>query len=254
MRLFTLFPSLYANRNALRLAHIQPELNIINDRMRRARKDKKMPIAERKVIIQSAKRQRSVLFKKHKCSQRRAFIQMLTIPVVSSAFVAIQNMVSYNDELESETFLWLTDLTMPDTTYGVQLACVSMFMLNFELNQALNRGGRSPSQLFLLWGMRLATCAMVYFSANQPSAVFLYWMGMSLCGFAQPMLLRWHPFRTFFKYPDPPETVTKHRKKDWLMIFLGYWNQSLVDKPDTRPLKTVHDVQVVFDSDIKTKR
>lgn len=104
-------------------------------------------------------------------------------------------------------FLWIHDLSMPDPTYILPAICSFMFLINFELNARMQKGTRNAANIYIRWGMRAGSVVGVYFFASQPSAMFAYWIGLSLAGLVQPLLLRWQPFRTYFAFPDPPQAA-----------------------------------------------
>ncbi|CBH17575.1 hypothetical protein, conserved [Trypanosoma brucei gambiense DAL972] len=210
MRLCTLVPSLLSHRNALRLSHINPQLSEIATCQNRAKSDRSLSTAEKRVIKEGYNRMKYALMKKHHCAQWKNFLSMITAPVTLSAFISVRRLAVYETDLERAPFLWIVDLTMPDPTYGLPMICAGMFLMNFELNQMMQRGGRSSTGLYVRWGMRVGSVIGVYFFSSQPAAMFAYWIGLSTAGLLQPLLLRWQPFRDFFKLPDPPAVARAH--------------------------------------------
>ncbi|KEG06148.1 preprotein translocase subunit YidC [Trypanosoma grayi] len=207
MRLCTLLPSLYSHRNALRMGYIGPQISEITSSQNRAKNDRTLSTAEKRVIKDGYNRMKYALMKKHGCAQWKSFLTMITAPITMSAFFSIRRLAVYETDLERAPFLWVKDLTMPDPTYGLPLICAGMFLMNFELNQQMQRGGRSSSGIYLRWGMRAGSLVGVYMFASQPSAMFAYWIGLSTAGLLQPLLLRWQPFRDLFHFPDPPQAA-----------------------------------------------
>ncbi len=211
IRLLSLGPMLYAHRNQLRTARIQPQLNEIAGQIKRTKADKTLSSQEKRVMKEGYKRMEKALYKKHGCSQKRALVSAITSPLMISAFVAIRRLAMYEDSLESASFLWVKDLTMPDPTYILPVLCTLLFVVNFEMNQSTTRGGRSATLLYVRWAMRGGSFIFVYFFSAQPTALFAYWIGMSGAGTVQPMLLRWKWFRTYFNFPDPHKVASQHR-------------------------------------------
>ncbi|EAN98364.1 hypothetical protein C3747_44g152 [Trypanosoma cruzi] len=207
MRLCTLVPSLYSHRNALRMSYIGPQISEITNNQNRVKNDRTLSTAEKRVIKDGYNRMKYALMKKHGCAQWKSFFTMLTAPITMSAFFSIRRLAVYESDLEMAPFLWVKDLTMPDPTYGLPLICAGMFLVNFELNQQMQRGGRSSSGIYIRWAVRAASLVGVYVFASQPSAMFAYWIGLSTAGLLQPLLLRWQPFREFFQFPDPPQAA-----------------------------------------------
>lgn len=211
IRLLSLVPMLYAHRNALRMARISPQLNEIQLQQKRLKGDKSLSSAEKKIMKDGYKRMEKALYKKHGCSQKRAFISGMTTPVMISAFMAIRRLTMYEDSLETASFLWVTDLTMPDPYNVLPMICGALFVFNFEMNQSLSRGGRGSQVLYVRWAMRVGGFVFLYFFSSQPSALFAYWIGMSAAGMIQPVLLRWQWFRTYFNFPDANKVALQHK-------------------------------------------
>lgn len=207
LRAITLIPSLYSNRNALRMGQIGTQLGEITNSQNRIKNDKTLSSAEKRIAKEGLVRMKSALCKKHGCAQWKSFIQGVTAPLTLSAFMSVRRLSVYETDLEQSTFLWVTDLTLPDPTYVLPAICASMFVMNFELNQRMQRGGRSSTGMYLRWAVRCGACVFVFFFSQQPSAMFAYWIGLSLAGVLQPMVLRNQKFRDFFHFPDPPHLV-----------------------------------------------
>lgn len=207
MRLFTLWPSLYGHRNSLRMNLIGPQIGEISQQQNKAKNDRTLSTAEKRVIKDGYNRMKYALCKKHGCAQWKSFLSMMTAPITMSAFLSIRRLVMYETDLEMAPFLWVTDLTMPDPTYALPAVCAGMFIMNFEMNQSMQKGGRSSSGMYIRWAIRIGSIVGVYFFSSQPSAMFAYWIGLSLAGLLQPILLRWQPFRDYFQFPDPPQVA-----------------------------------------------
>ena len=208
VRCVTLIPALYSHRNSLRLAKINPQLAQFNEVIKRTKQDKTLTTVERRVIQDGYKRMKKQLCTQNKCAQWKTGAALVSMPVTISAFLGIRKMVVYESDLEKTPFLWMTDLTIPDPTYILPTMCASLFYANFELNQAMTKGTRSSTTMYIRWACRVGLVGFVYFAADtQPAAMFAYWLGMSLAGILQPLLLRVQWFRTTFGFPDPPEAA-----------------------------------------------
>jgi membrane protein insertase Oxa1/YidC/SpoIIIJ len=207
LRAITLIPSLYSNRNALRMGLIGTQLSEITNSQNRIKADKTLSSAEKRIAKEGLVRMKSALCSKHGCAQWKSFAQGVTAPITLSAFMSVRRLSVYETDLEKSSFLWVTDLTLPDPTFVLPMICASMFVMNFELNQRMQRGGRSATGMYLRWVVRGGAFVFVYFFSAQPSAMFAYWIGLSLAGCLQPMMLRNQRFRDFFGFPDPPQLV-----------------------------------------------
>lgn len=259
MRIITLIPQLYAHRNSLRLGRIGPQLSEISGLQKRIKGDKTISTPEKRVIKEGYTRMKKALYKKHNCSQARSAVQGLASPFMVTAFLAVRRLATYDATLETEKFWWVTDLTMPDPTWMLPIACSSLFLLNFELNQLMNRGGRSVNGMYMRWAVRGGMVVSCYFFQSQPSAMFCYWIGMSTAGLLQPMLLRWQWFRNTFDFPDPPPaTRAAAQNTPWsrLMVKLGRARevsreqQASEEKADAiRAMQRIQEFDVIFDAE-----
>ncbi|KAK7193999.1 60Kd inner membrane protein [Novymonas esmeraldas] len=261
MRLLTLIPALYSHRNSLRMAHIGPQLSEITNNQNKAKNDRTLSTAEKRVIKEGYSRMKMALCKKHGCAQWKSFITMFTAPVTMSAFLSIRRLAMYETDLEMAPFLWVRDLTMPDPTYALPAICAGMFLLNFEMNQRMQRGGRSSSNMYMRWVVRVSSVVGVYFFAAQPSAMFAYWIGLSTAGLLQPILLRWQPFRDLFAFPEPPQAAKSQILSEvagpslYERLFASQEERTRMEeqrraeraKNSATRIETVEDYDVVFD-------
>jgi membrane protein insertase Oxa1/YidC/SpoIIIJ len=172
--------------------------------------------------------------KKHGCAQWKSFLQMASAPLTITAFFAIRKMCVYEPDLEHATFLWIKDLSMPDPLMALPFVCASMFLMNFELNQRASQGGRSAMTLYIRWATRVGCFVFAYMASNQPAALFAYWIGMSMAGVIQPLLLRSTAFRSFFSFPPPPAAAQTLLGKDVKKVSL--WER-LTDSREVRLAK-----------------
>ncbi|KNH04252.1 hypothetical protein XU18_4462 [Perkinsela sp. CCAP 1560/4] len=251
LRLLSLIPGLYVNRNAMRLAKISPELSLISQKIRTARQNNKLNTEDKRVILASFKRQKNQLFAKHNCSMQRNFAQVLMIPFFSCALMAIQRITCNEESVEMARYLWIHDLTMPDPYFILPLACSLLFLLNIELNSSLNRGSRSATAIGFLWFTRFGCLIGLYFCHTQPAAYFIYWLGLSTAGIVQPILLRMESFRKYFKFPPLSDSIVLANESDWLSRRFSIFQNGGKSLSDKQKVATLRDYEVVFDSKAK---
>lgn len=207
IRFLTLIPSLYSHRNSLRMGRIGSQLSEISNAENKAKNDRTLTSAEKRALKEGYSRMKHALYTRGQCAQWKSFGAAISAPVTASAFLAIRRLALYESDLQNISFLWIKDLSLPDPTYTLPLLCGVLFLFNFELNQKMQKGGRSSGTLFIRWGTRAGAVVGVYCLSSQPAALFSYWIGLSCIGMLQPLLLRWQPFREMFKFPDPPEAA-----------------------------------------------
>ena len=209
-RLVSLGPMLYAHRNTLRMGRCANQTNEVVNNIKRIKNDKNLTTPEQRVMTDGYKRMEKALYKKNRCSKYGSFVAGAASPLLVTSFMAIRQLAAYEDDLESEKFLWVTDLTMPDPTLVLPGICTLLFLSNFEMNQRLNRGGRSSMGLYMRWGIRVGAIGFAYSFSSQPACLFAYWIGMSTAGMIQPLLLRNQKFRDYWEFPDPPKVAAAH--------------------------------------------
>lgn len=204
LRLLTLLPSLYSHRNSLRMGRIGSQISELTNSQNKAKNDRTLSTAEKRVLKDGYNRMKHALYQREGCAQWKSFGGVITAPLTASAFFAIRRLTLYEPDLQNAPFLWIADLSLPDPTMALPMVCGAFFLFNFELNQRMQRGGRSAGGLYIRWGTRVGAAVGVYIFSSQPAALFAYWIGLSCAGLLQPILLRWQPFRNFFSFPDPP--------------------------------------------------
>lgn len=262
LRLITIIPSLYSHRNSLRMGRISSQMSELTNSQNKAKNDKTLSTAEKRVLKEGYNRMKYALYKREKCAQWKSFGGLVTAPLTGSAFLAIRRLTLYEADLNNSSFLWTSDLTVPDPTFALPLICGGMFLVNFELNQRMQRGGRSSGSLYVRWGTRIGTLVGVYFFSSQPAALFAYWIGLSCAGVLQPLLLRWQPFRQLFDFPDPPMAAITNiigsvgdSKKGWffkrLFTSRGQLADTSIDLDERAPVshfEKIDEYDVVFET------
>lgn len=207
IRFLTLIPSLYSHRNSLRMGRIGPQLSELSNAQNKAKNDRTLSTAEKRALKEGYNRMKHALYTREQCAQWKSFGAAITTPVTASAFLAIRRLSLYENDLGNVPFLWANDLSLADPTCALPLICAGLFLFNFELNQKMQKGGRSSGTLFIRWGTRVGAVVGAYCLSSQPAALFSYWIGLSCVGMLQPFFLRWYYFRKLFKFPDPPDAA-----------------------------------------------
>jgi len=146
---------------------------------------------------------------------KMALLGLIQIPVWISLSCAIRNTMyllpvaderalAIYSQLTEDGIFWLTDLTLPDTTFifPVILGAVNLCLVEFNI---ISRK-REPSRVarYLTHGARFVAVAMILVSANIPSSLLVYWLSSSSLGLAQNMLLVCPKVRRFCRIPLAP--------------------------------------------------
>ena len=263
VRLISLIPLLYSHRNTLRMARCSKQTSEITQNIKRIKNDKNLTTPERRVMTDGYKRMEKAIYKKYDCHKWGSMAAGASSPLLVTAFMAIRRLAAYEDDLESASFLWITDLTMPDPSMALPLICTVLFISNFEMNQRLNRGGRSAVGMYLRWGIRVGALGFTYYFSSQPACLFAYWIGMSTAGMLQPFLLRNDAFRRAFNFPERAKTAEAHDEQSplkWMITRIT--NRQLTETAEevearrkaeekrTKPkFETIDDQELILDDE-----
>ena len=117
------------------------------------------------------------LYKKHnvKMFSLSHFLPMLQIPLM----IAFYGMIAVASEFRSESFLWLSDVSMPDPFYILPVvACFAMYLQNSQMNS----GGEFQSVA------RYMPLLFVFFLAKAPGALQIYLAANTMLAVVQTKL------------------------------------------------------------------
>lgn len=103
-------------------------------------------------------------------------------------------------QMKASSFLWLSDLTLPDQTWTIPicLAAVNLFLL--QVNYLARKQQKGIGKLILVV-FRCFSVYMAYISSTVPSIISLYWLTSSCYGFAQNVMLLTPKVRKLFGIP-----------------------------------------------------
>jgi YidC/Oxa1 family membrane protein insertase len=195
-----LFPVMvHAQRTASRMAHVQPELNVLKERYER------LSSPTRNDQLQFSTNMKA-LFKKYKVNPFSSVLApAIQIPLFIGMFFGIKKVSTYfPDELKAGGFFWFTDLTVPDPLYLLPALSSATFLLLVELgkDQMLRAGGSSVAMLNVMRFLCIVSMPLV---ANFEAAMLVYWVSNNLLSCAQTALLKATPVRKFCGILEPPK-------------------------------------------------
>ncbi|PWV02605.1 hypothetical protein C4B63_2g249 [Trypanosoma cruzi] len=199
-RLCTLYFSLYGERASERMRNAMRRLKAPHEAFQRVYYREGSAALDIQLAATALKGERRRVFLEEKTSNPQCFSSLLGTPVVF--FGIVQTTAMCGDprlDFGTSSFLWCPALTMPDP-YGVlPLSFCVLTLMNFELSisKELKKGWMKN----LIWGGRLACFCILPAVAQIRAGVALYFLGMSLVGLIQPLLLRSSKFRTWFNFP-----------------------------------------------------
>ncbi len=202
-----IFPvAVLAQSNQSRMAHMMPEMTILNDRY----KSIQHPTPEEQI---RHGREMSALFKKYETNPFRAFwLPVIQLPAFLGLFFGLQKMAKYPvfyDDLSVGGMMWFTDLTIPDPLYILPLTSALSFLAIVEITRAMNsHGGMSKSMQNTMTNvMRGLALVAIPVSITFPSAVVAYWTTNNLFTFGQIAVLGLAPVKKAFNIWDAPKPV-----------------------------------------------
>lgn len=201
-RLATLACSLYGERAAERMQAVIPLLKPKLDRFHRMRE------TERAAAVHIASTELKVevrrVYKDHGTSNVKAATGLLGSPLVLYGFAGVTKLCVTTDTVDSigqASFLWCPVLAWADPMYVLPTLSVALTLANFEMALRV----RNTLQTTWVANLLLSARAMALISlagvSQLPSGILLYWIGLSLAGLLQPVLLRSAGFRRAFGFP-----------------------------------------------------
>lgn len=195
-----LFPVMvHAQRTASRMAHVQPELNILKERYER------LSAPSRNDQLQFSSNMKA-LFQKYKVNPFSSLLApVVQIPLFIGMFFGLKKVSTYfPDELKAGGMLWFTDLSVPDPLYVLPVLSSATFLILVEMgkDQMLRAGGSSIAMLNVLRFLCIVSMPLV---ANFEAAMLVYWVSNNLLSCAQTALLKAPPVRKFFGILEPPK-------------------------------------------------
>lgn len=193
-------------RNNVRLSNIQPDIMLLNDRL------KACTNSGDKIGAAAVTDKMRKLFEDNNCHPLASFVPVLIqFPVFLSFFFAIRSMTSLPVEsLKHGGYLWFTDLTVTDDTYALPLIASCTMALTLELGAE----GMKQSKPVLKTVMRVLPFALLPVSASFPAGLFMYWITANVFSLSQVVILRVPALREALDIPAPKDPVITPASKE----------------------------------------
>ena len=199
-RLVTLVFSLYGERAAERMQAVVPLLKPKLDRFHRLRESSRE--AETHIAATELKAEVKHLYKMNRTSNFKAAAGLLGSPLVLFGFASVSKLCSNTSDIGTSSFFWCAALVWPDPFYILPVVSVGLTLANFEFALKLRDTASSTWMNNIVWTARGAALLSISAVSQMSSGVLLYWVGLSLAGLLQPILLRSVRFRKAFHFPD----------------------------------------------------
>ena len=168
---FVLFPMRLTNLKSMKkMQMLQPQIAAINDKYK--------GISLRDPRKQQQNEEVMALYKKHGANPMGGCLPMLIqIPF----FIAFYKVLSVSIQLRHAEWLWVTDLSQPETL-AIHILPIAMIATQFFMQKMTPQTSADPSQQRMMLMMPLV---MGFFFYSLPSGLVLYYMTSNLVGIVQ---------------------------------------------------------------------
>lgn len=168
---FVLFPMRLTNLKSMKKMQVlQPQIAAINDKYK--------GIGLRDPRKQQQNEEVMALYKKHGANPMGGCLPMLIqIPF----FIAFYKVLSVSIQLRHAEWLWVTDLSQPETL-AIHILPIAMIATQFFMQKMTPQTSADPSQQRMMLMMPLV---MGFFFYSLPSGLVLYYMTSNLVGIVQ---------------------------------------------------------------------
>ena len=211
---FAMLPvAISALRNGSRMAHCQPELKVIQERMAA---DPRAKIGGPKgdpTVQQNYSKQMNAVFQKWGCHPIKSLgPPLLQMPLFMSFFFGCKTMGDYYPGMATGGDYFFHDLTAPDGSgcYVLPLICSFTFLCMIEVGadgmQTAGGDGDAKKKMFKNVFRGLGVL-MVPMTMHFPQSVFMYWVTNNFFSLGQTIMLKPEPVKNYFGILKPPASV-----------------------------------------------
>lgn len=190
IRLAILPLAIRGQRAASRMAHVQPELQVIKQRYEALGTPSQ---AEQRAFAEQMKG----LFAKYEVKPFASLAAPLVqAPLFIGMFFGMKKMPEFfPNEFATGGILWFTDLTVPDPTYVLPLACGLSFIATIEAGKEQMIDSSPSSGPMMVNAFRAMAFVAVPVMTTFPAAMLCYWVPNNMVTLIQSVTLR----QTFVK-------------------------------------------------------
>ena len=185
IRLLVLPFAIRSQKAASRMAHLQPELQLIKQRYESLGTPTQ---AEQKAFTE----QMRALFKKYDVGPFQAMsAPLIQIPVFIGMFFGMKKMPDlFPDELSTGGVAWFVDMTIPDPTYVLPLVCGVSFLATIEAGKDQMMDSNPAMGATLVNAFRAMAFIMVPVITTFPATMLCYWVPNNILTLVQSVALR----------------------------------------------------------------
>ena len=187
IRLVILPLAIRGQRAASRMAHVQPELQVIKQRYEALGTPTH---AEQKAFAEQMKS----LFARYDVKPLASLAApLIQAPLFIGMFFGMKKMPElYPTEFATGGLLWFTDLTIPDPTYILPLICGFSFLATIETGKEMMVDSNPTSGPMMVNAFRAMAFVAVPVMTTFPAAMLCYWVPNNCITLVQSVVLR-HP-------------------------------------------------------------
>ena len=202
-RLATMYASIYGERASWRMMQALPELKPAYDGFQHTYNSDRGNASEVQIGAAHLSAQKKEIFRKYNTSNLKTVAGLVASPLV---ILGLRGASQMCDPFNAAGFatsevLWMT-VSAVDPTFILPATVSALTLLNFELTL------RNREDVTVGWTKNVVMCArggaVIGFglASQMSSGVLLYWLGMSLVGILQPLMVRSPAFRSMAGFPE----------------------------------------------------
>jgi mitochondrial inner membrane protein COX18 len=233
----TLPLSVYQNKIFARLENIGQEMKDLVPEMKKEtaiaiRQFKWTEEEAKKAYMRSMKKQYNMRVVRDNCHPFKSSVVIWAqLPMWLGLSMALRNMSSASEyssiesqitllELSVGGFLWIPNLTFPDSSWilPVFLGLVNLAIIELQVAHRLAKNAEpNKLQKYMTYFFRAISIVMVPVAATVPSSMSLYWTTSSVCGLCHNLIIISPKFRRLTKIPlsikenqNPYQTIIDH--------------------------------------------
>ena len=204
LRTFMLPLFVHSQRNASRMAHLKPEMDVLKEKV-----DRLGPNVDQETQMRMAM-QMKALFAKYECNPLKALlVPVVQAPLFMSMFFGLRKVPDYfPDELSTGGMLWFPDLTQTDPLYILPITSIASFLIMIELGKDQMLQSNPAQGKLMLNFFRGVSVLMVPVTINFSTAVLTYWTVNNSISLAQTVAFKNPSIRKALDIWEPPKPVT----------------------------------------------
>lgn len=181
-------------RSSQKMAKLQPELQAIQAKYK--------DISLKDPRKQKQNEETMALYQKHGINPVGGCVPLL---LQMPFFIAFFKVLSVAIELRGAQWLWVSDLSQPETQF-IRILPVTMLVTQIGMQRMTPAAGADPQQQKLMMWMMPIMMTFMFYGAS--SGLVLYWLTGNVVGIAQQYF-----FNKAAAKPAPPQVITVKKKK-----------------------------------------